>query len=130
MIPWDFGLINAFKNRLDYKILPSEQGSEKPPYIVFNFEKYHQRDMFSIQADFSMKIADVCEWSNLRFEISKKINRITHDPLDLYQGTMKIGCAQVKIFSLESKQNNLILKMTAKIYLRSIYEDEEMENAC
>lgn len=132
MIPWDFGLINAFKKHLKYKIFPSDPcgAGEKKPYIVFNFEKYHQQNVFSIKADFSLKIVDTYEWSNLRFDISKQINRIIQNDLDLYQGAAKIGRAQVKFFSLESKQSDLILKMTAKIYLQSIYEDEETENAC
>lgn len=123
MIPWDFGLINAFKKQLNYKVLPSVNEKEEPPYIVFTLDKYYQKNIFAISADFSLTIVDINEWSNNRFEIAKKINKIIQFPLSLYHKGENIGQAQVKNISLDSKQNNIILKMTAMLYLSPVSEE-------
>lgn len=125
MIPWDFGLINALKKALTYKVLPSASESEEPPYIIFGFERYFQKNIFTISVDFSLEIIDINEWNNERFEIAKKIGKVISSPLRLYCKNENIGHACVKNISLENKQNSLILKMTAMLYLSPIYGDEE-----
>lgn len=127
MIPWDFGLINALKKQLNYKVLPSANENEEPPYIIFSLGKYFQKNIFATSVDFSLKIVDANEWTNERFETAKKINKIIRFPLYLYDKNEKIGHALVKNISLESSQNNLILKMTAMVYLSSIYDANEVE---
>lgn len=130
MIPWDFGLINALKKSLNYKVLPSAGENEEPPYITFCFEKYFQKNIFTISADFSLEIVDINEWNNDRFEIAKKISKVISSPLSLCCKNENIGYACVKNVSLENKQNSLILKMTAMLYLSPMYKDEEKENEC
>lgn len=127
MIPWDFGLINAFKAQLNCPVFPSEKPDLNPPYLVLEFDRYQEQELFYTKVAFSIKISDDSQWSDERFKIAKEINRIVSTRVNLYQAGVQIGHAQIKIVSLENKRNNLILKLTARLYLKEIYEDAKDE---
>jgi len=128
MIPWDFGIINAFKNKLSCPIYPSEPEEKTPPYIVLRFDKYHDQNIFAINADFSIQIVDIDRWNNDRFKIAKEIVKIIFNRLELYQDDTYIGYAQTKVNKLENNDHDIILRLTATIYLSTMYRDGEVDD--
>ncbi|MDR0678310.1 MAG: hypothetical protein LBF44_02110 [Holosporaceae bacterium] len=127
MIPWDLGIINAIKKELEFAIFPSnppEEFGKKTPYLIFELKNILQGKNLMSRVEFSITIVDNKEVTSASFEILKAINKIISKELTLSQDETPIGSAKIKINSIESKKNNLILNLVAILRLEAVYEDE------
>lgn len=127
MIPWDFGVINAIKKKLNVEVFPSDPPEElkKSQYLIFNLKNITQGVNLKAKMEFSLIIVDKEETSGYTYAILRKINRIISSEFDLYQGNIIIGSAKVKINYLENKNNMLILNLEAMLQLKGLYESGE-----
>jgi hypothetical protein len=130
MIPWDLGIINAIKKEIKLAIFPSNPPKElrQFPHLIFELNNILQGKNLTSRAEFTLTIVDDKEVTVASFEILKAINKIISKELTLSQGDVVIGTAKIKINSVESKNNNIILKLIAILKLKAVYEnDENME---
>ena len=132
MFPWDFGIINAIKKELLYSIFPSyppdEAGLGAAPYLIFELKKIQQGSQFKSLAEFTITIVDRTESPGENMNVLRNINNIIREELVLSQGNSAIGSAKIKVESVDSKKNNLIINMVAILNLFAIYEDEDEKN--
>jgi hypothetical protein len=124
--PWDMGIINAIRRKLEYAIFPSDPPEEmkQTPYLIFELRNLIQGANFTARVEFTLTIVDKKEVTSASFDVMKAINKIIRGELTLKQDDFVIGSAKVKINEVESKKNNLVLKMIAIIKLNVVYEDE------
>lgn len=129
MIPWDFGVINAIKKKLNVEVFPSDPPQElgKSRYLIFNLKNIKEGINRIAKMEFSLIIVDKEETSGYTYAILRKINRVISSELDLYQGNFAIGSARVKINYLENKKNMLILNLEAILQLKALYENGEYD---
>ena len=59
------------------------------------------------------------------YSIIKTMKKAIAQKLTLKQGNFEIGTAQIKLEKFVTKKNNLILDLTALLYLKAIYDDIE-----
>lgn len=127
MIPWDFGIIRAIKELLGISIFPSVPSPEhiikESPYIIFQLNNILQGKNLLYRVGFTLTLIDNNGGKNL--EILKNITKIIRKELTLKQNSFVIGSARIKIESVESKGNNLVINFTALLQLKAIYEDGE-----
>ncbi|MDR2794792.1 MAG: hypothetical protein LBB12_03380 [Holosporaceae bacterium] len=127
MLPWDFGIINAIKKELCTAIFPPNPPDEfrKTPYLIFELKNIiHGKNLMS-RVEFVISIVDDKCVTSDSMKIMKSISKITAQELTLSQGNFAIGSAKIKIDSIESRKNLLILNMIAILKLKAIYEDGE-----
>lgn len=129
MIPWDFGVINAIKKKLNVEVFPSDPPQElgKSRYLIFNLKNIKEGINRIAKMEFSLIIVDKEETSGYTYAILRKIKRVISSELDLYQGNFAIGSARVKINYLENKKNMLILNLEAILQLKALYENGEYD---
>ena len=77
------------------------------------------------RAEFTLTIVDNKEISGESLTILKNINKIISKELTLRQSDFTIGTARIKVDSVESKKNNLIMNLVAILQLKAIYENGE-----
>ncbi|MDR1561242.1 MAG: hypothetical protein LBS23_02705 [Holosporaceae bacterium] len=126
MLPWDFGIINAIKQELKVAVFPSTPPEEqrKTPYLVFELKNISQGKNLASRVEFFITIVDDQEITGSSFEILRSINKIISKELTLLQEKFVIGTAKVKIESVTSKENYLLLRLIAILQLKAIYEDK------
>ena len=129
MIQWDFGITNAIAKELGMSLFPfsappSEQRTS--PYLILDLKSIVQGKNLISRAEFTITIASDGEISGKSYDILRNLNKLTAKELTLYQEKEIIGSAKFKIFSIESKKNNLILNMIALLQLKAIYSDAEV----
>jgi hypothetical protein len=126
MIPWDLGIINAIKQELKFAIFPSEPPEElrKTPYLIFELKNVLQGKNLMSRVEFSITIVDNKEVTGACFDVLRSINKIISKELALSQDDFIIGSAKIKINSIASKENSLILNLIAILHLNAVYEDE------
>ncbi|MDR3179432.1 MAG: hypothetical protein LBT70_00850 [Holosporaceae bacterium] len=130
MLPWDFGIINAIKKELSAAIFPSTPPDElrKTPYLIFELKNIiHGKNLMS-RVEFVVSIVDDKCVTSESMKIMKSISKITAQELTLSQGNVAIGSAKIKIDSIESRKNLLLLNMIAILKLKAIYEDGESDD--
>ncbi len=127
MIPWDFGLINTLKNLLDISIFPSEPPEEqrKTPYIILELLNIEQNINLVTKLGLKLTIVYNQEQMPAYYSIIKTMKKAIAQKLTLKQGNFEIGTAQIKLEKFVTKKNNLILDLTALLYLKAIYDDIE-----
>jgi hypothetical protein len=76
------------------------------------------------RVEFLITIVNNNEITSAGFEILKTINKLISRELTLSQDDSPIGSAKIKINSVESRKNNLVLTLVAILKLAAIYEDE------
>ncbi|MDR1375203.1 MAG: hypothetical protein LBJ45_00100 [Holosporaceae bacterium] len=126
MLPWDMGIINAIKKELTWPIFPSKppEGLRKTPHLILELQNVLQGKNLMSRVEFLITIVDKDEVTGAAFEILRSINKIISKELTLFQGNSSIGSAKIKINSIASKGNSLILNLVAILQLKAIYEDE------
>lgn len=125
MIPWDFGIIRAIGELLKVSIFPSDppERLKKYPYVTFELKDILQGKNLLYRVGFTLTFVDGNEGKNL--ELLKKITKIIRNELTLKQNNFILGTARMKIESVESKKNLLIINLAALLQLKAIYEDGE-----
>ncbi|MDR3187463.1 MAG: hypothetical protein LBT63_03495 [Holosporaceae bacterium] len=126
MLPWDMGIINAIKKELKWPIFPSKPPEElrKTPHIIFELQNVLQGKNLMSRVEFLVTIVDRDEVTGAAFEVLRAINKIISKELTLFQENCAIGSAKIKINSIASKENSLILNLVAILQLKAIYEDQ------
>ncbi|MDR2681437.1 MAG: hypothetical protein LBB29_00075 [Holosporaceae bacterium] len=127
MLPWDFGIINAIKKELSAAVFPSTPPSElhQTPYLIFELKNIaHGKNLMS-RVEFVITIVDDKCVTSESMSVMKAISKIISQELTLSQGNVSIGSAKIKINSIESRKNLLLLNMIAILRLKAIYEDGE-----
>ncbi|MDR0632227.1 MAG: hypothetical protein LBF54_03255 [Holosporaceae bacterium] len=126
MIPWDLGIIRAIGKELEFAIFPTRPPEDKrrTPYLIFELKNVLQGKNLTSRAEFSITVVDDKEVTSASYDVLKAINKVISKELTLCQGEAEIGSARIKIDSVESKQNNLMLNLVAILKMKAIYEDE------
>ncbi len=123
MISWDFGLINALKEKIGWEIYPSEPPDEFPsPYLILELGETKYRFDHTILAEVNIRIIDAQKPSNQGYEIYKKLRQISMEDLVLYSENVEIGKAAMKIDRIVTTKNDQIIKLIAIIHLKNIEE--------
>ncbi|MDR0555395.1 MAG: hypothetical protein LBG20_00040 [Holosporaceae bacterium] len=127
MIPWDLGLIRAMGKELAFAIFPSHPPEEmrKTPYLIFELKNVLQGKNLISRVEFSITVMDGKEVTSASYNVLKAINKIISKELILAQDDAEIGRAKIKIDSVESKKNNLMVHLVAILKMKAIYEDED-----
>lgn len=126
MIPWDFGLTNALKEKLNVEIFPSEPPEEfkKSPYLILEFKSIRQTMEQTARAEIQLKIADEEKPTSAVYDFIRAIKKAISQELVLKQGKSEIGKANMKMEKVVMSRSGTILNLTALLQLKTIYEDE------
>ncbi|MCR5224460.1 MAG: hypothetical protein K6C34_00055 [Alphaproteobacteria bacterium] len=127
MLPWDFGIINAIKKEIEYAIFPSTPPEEqrKTPYLIFELKNIVMGKNLTSRAEFSITIVDDKEVTGICFEILRTLTKLISKELTLAQDDFVLGSARIKLNSVESRKNNLILNFVGILKMVGIYEDDD-----
>ena len=124
MISWDFGLINALKEKIGLEIYPSEPPDEIDyPHLILEIGETKYRFDHTLLAEINIHIIDTEKPSSLSYEICKKLQQILMEDLVLSSGEVKFGKAAVKIDRILSTKNDQIIKLVAIIQLKNMEEE-------
>ena len=123
MISWDFGLINALKEKIGWKIYPSEPPDEVfAPYLILEIGETKYRFDHTVLAEINIRIIDLEKPSNQCYKICKKLQQIFMEDLVLYSENNEMGKAAMKIDRIVTTKNDQIIKLIAMIHLKNIEE--------
>jgi len=127
MLPWDFGIINAIKKELECAIFPSAPPEEqrKTPYLIFELKNIVMGKNLTSRAEFTITVVDEKEVTGTCFEILRALTKIISKELTLVQEDFTLGTARIKLNSVESKKNTLILNFVGILQMAGIYEDDD-----
>lgn len=130
---WDFGLLNSLKKQfenmgLDIKILPTPIPSdlvERSPFLSADMKEIKANPDRRVRTNIVLTLENRAanNESVLVVKILKILNEISKAPLILFQGKENIGEANIKIDSIDNKQNQLLIKLSSFIFLRRLYYD-------
>ncbi len=124
MISWDFGLINALKEKIGWEIYPSEPPDEIGcPYLILEIGETKYRFDHTILAEINIRVIDQEKPSNQGYEICKKLQQISMEDLALRSKNIEIGKAAMKIDRLVNTKNDQIIKLIAIIQLKNMEEE-------
>ncbi len=124
MIPWDFGLINALKEKINWEIFPSESPNEiEKPYLVLEIGNTKYRFDHTILAEVNIRVIDPEIPSNRIYEFCKNLQQVLMEDLTLYSENLEIGKAAMKIDKIETTKNNQIVKLVAIIKLENMKDE-------
>lgn len=123
MISWDFGLINALKEKIDKEIFPSEPPYEiDHPYLILEMGETKYRFDHTVLAEINIRIIDQEKPSNQGYEICRKLQQIFMEDLVLRSENIEIGKAAMKIDRLVNTKNDQVIKLIAIIKLKDMEE--------
>ena len=135
MIPWDFGLINALKEKLKLKIFPAElpdnfpeENLTKMPYWVFELKNIKQGINLTTRGEFQMRVVEEESSDNNIGEYVQIFNNISGKDFELRVGKAKIGVAKIKLEKVVTTKKDTILNFIALLNFDAIYEDIDGEN--
>ena len=134
MTPWDFGLISALRRELCCPVFPSQPPADTifSTYLLLDLQKYHPISCNKLGLHLNVSIIDSAdETTTERHKLLQALIKLSNQDIQLSQGDICLGRAKIRIDSVVSKENGLILSITAIIQLNAIYEDitKEMANA-
>lgn len=127
MLPWDFGIINAIKREIEYAIFPSTPPEDKreTPYLIFELRNIVMGKNLTSRAEFTITIVDDKEVTGACFEVMRVLSKLTSKELTLSQEDFVLGTARIKLNTVESRKNNLILNFVGILKMVGIYEDDD-----
>jgi len=121
MISWDFGLINALKEKIGLEIYPSEPPNEiGHPYLILEVGETKYQFDHTILAEINIHIIDAEKPSNRGYEICKKLQQISMEDLVLRFENSECGKAAIKIDRILTTKNNQIIKLISIIQLKNM----------
>ncbi|MDR1551671.1 MAG: hypothetical protein LBS14_03275 [Holosporaceae bacterium] len=126
MIPWDLGLIRAIGKELEFAIFPSHppESKRRVPYLIFELKNILQGKNAVSRVEFMITVVDKDEVTSASYDVMRAINKIISKELTLFQEDSEIGSARIKIDSVESKGNCMVLRLVAMLKMKEIYENE------
>ncbi len=124
MISWDFGLINALKEKIGLEIYPSEPPDEiSRPYLILEIGETKYRFDHTILAEINIHIIDTEKPSSHGYEICKKLQQISMKDLSLRSEILEFGKAAMKIDRIVTTKNDQIIKLIVMIQLKNMEEE-------
>lgn len=124
MISWDFGLINALKEKINWEIYPSEPPDEiNCPYLILEIGETKYRFDHTVLAEINIRIVDPEKQSNRGYEICEKLQQILIEDLTLRSGNSMLGKAAIKLDRVVTTKNDQIIKLVAIIQLKNMEEE-------
>ena len=121
MIPWDFGLIQALKEKIGWEIFPSDPPDDVGyPYLILEIGEMKYRSDQTIFVDMNLRLIDSDKPSCKIYKFCRALQRITMEDLPLSNDNQNIGKAALKIDRIVTVKNDQVIKLVAIIKLKNI----------
>ena len=121
MIPWDFGLIQALREKIGWEIFPSDPPENIGyPYLILEIGEMKYRSDQTILVEMNLRLIDSNKPSCKIYEFCKTLQKIIMEDLSLCNGEQDIGKAALKIDRIVTAKNNQTVKLIAIIKLKNI----------
>ena len=121
MIPWDFGLIQALREKIGWEIFPSDPPENIGyPYLILEIGEMKYRSDQTILVEMNLRLIDSDKPSCKIYEFCKTLQKIIMEDLSLCNGEQDIGKAALKIDRIVTAKNNQTVKLIAIIKLKNI----------
>lgn len=126
MIPWDFGLIQALREKIGWKIFPSDPPDDvECPYLILEIGEMKYRPDQTILVEMNLRLIDTDKPSCKIYEFCKTLQRTILEDLPLHNDDQNIGKAALKIDRIVTVKNDQVIKLIAIIKLKNIEEEGE-----
>lgn len=130
---WDFGLLDSLRKRFDdmglyVKILPfpaSENFNGNEPYLTADVKPVTAGPDGCAKTDIVLTLQNKAAntENTLNMRILKTLNCISKSSIQLSEGSASIGEANIKIGSIDNRQNQLSIVINSLISLKRLYYD-------
>jgi len=121
MIPWDFGLIQALKEKIGWEIFPSDPPEEiRYPYLILEIGEMKYRSDQTILVEMNLRLIDSEKPSCKIYKFCKTLQKTIMEDLSLRNGDQDIGKAALKIDRIVTVKNDQVIKLAAIIKLKNI----------
>lgn len=121
MIPWDFGLIQALREKIGWEIFPSDPPENIGyPYLILEIGEMKYRSDQTILVEMNLKLIDSDKPSCKIYEFCKTLQKNLMEDLSLRNGEQDIGKAALKIDRIVTAKTDQVIKLIAIIELKNI----------
>ncbi|MBO7454079.1 MAG: hypothetical protein J6T91_01685 [Alphaproteobacteria bacterium] len=121
MIPWDFGLIQALREKIGWEIFPSDPPENIGyPYLILEIGEMKYRSDQTILVEMNLRLIDSDKPSCKIYEFCKTLQKTVMKDLSLRNDNQDIGKAALKIDRIVTAKNNQTVKLIAIIKLKNI----------
>ncbi|MCR4555668.1 MAG: hypothetical protein K5766_02555 [Alphaproteobacteria bacterium] len=121
MIPWDFGLIQALREKIGWEIFPSDPPENIGyPYLILEIGEMKYRSDQTILVEMNLRLIDSDKPSCKIYEFCKTLQKTVMKDLSLSNDNQDIGKAALKIDRIVTAKNNQTVKLIAIIKLKNI----------
>ena len=130
---WDFGLLNSLRKKFDdmglyVKVLPfpaPDNYHENEPYLTAEVKPVTAGSDGCARTDIVLTLQNKAAntENTLNMKILKTLNSISKSSLSLDEGSESIGEANIKISSIDNRQNQLSVTISSLISLKRLYYD-------
>lgn len=121
MIPWDFGLIQALREKIGWEIFPSDPPENIGyPYLILEIGEMKYRSDQTILVEINLRLIDSDKPSCKIYEFCKTLQKTVMKDLSLRNDNQDIGKAALKIDRIVTAKNNQTVKLIAIIKLKNI----------
>ena len=121
MIPWDFGLIQALREKIGWEIFPSDPPENIGyPYLILEIGEMKYRSDQTILVEMNLRLIDSNKPSCKIYEFCKTLQKIIMEDLSLCNGEQDIGKAALKIDRIVTAKTGHVIKLIAIIKLKNI----------
>lgn len=121
MIPWDFGLIQALREKIGWEIFPSDPPENIGyPYLILEIGEMKYRPDQTILIEMNLRLIDSDKPSCKIYEFCKTLQKTVMEDLSLRDDDQNIGKAALKIDRIVTAKNDQIIKLIAIIKLKNI----------
>ncbi|MBO6055634.1 MAG: hypothetical protein J6P84_01455 [Alphaproteobacteria bacterium] len=121
MIPWDFGLIQALREKIGWEIFPSDPPETIDyPYLILEIGEMKYRSDQTILVEMNLRLIDSNKPSCKIYEFCKTLQKIIMEDLSLCNGEQDIGKAALKIDRIVTAKTGQVIKLIAIIKLKNI----------
>lgn len=121
MIPWDFGLIQALREKIGWEIFPSDPPENIGyPYLILEIGEMKYRSDQTILVEMNLRLIDSDKPSCKIYEFCKTLQKTVMKDLSLRNDNQDIGKAALKIDRIVTAKNNQTIKLIAIIKLKNI----------
>lgn len=121
MISWDFGLIQALREKIGWEIFPSDPPEDiEYPYLILEIGEMKYRSDQTILVDMNLRLIDSNKPSCKIYKFCKTLQKAIMEDLSLRNENQNIGKAALKIDRIVTAKNDQIVKLVAIIKLKNI----------
>lgn len=130
---WDFGLLNSLRKKFDdmgvyvkvFHCSTPENFNENEPYLIANVKSIAAGSDGCARTDIILTLQNKAAntENTLNMKVLKALNSISKSSLSLDEGSESIGKANIKISSIDNRQNRLSVTISSLISLKRLYYD-------